>query len=413
MSGSYLSPSQVNWDPQSEADLAQDVAMGLLEETHYLELKGLIPPGKGANKELAKDLAQFGIDGGTILVGAEEKEGLPVLSPVPLPGLCERIEQVAVTRIDPPLFVTCKEIRSSGDDATGYVLVRVPPSVSAPHMVVGVYPARGDKSRRYLSDAEVARHHLARQSSTAGVSKLLDEYIARDPVPAELRKQARLYVVAAPATPRPQMLLGLLDGGSAQARLYGLVGAANEVPGVHETTMLPPCMNHATAFGSRADGVAMTRGLGSNRSIETDAKGEARDVFEIEFTEDGVLRVFNSRLSDHRGDGGAQLILDLTLPQTVRQAINLAAAVAEAVGYGGMWRLGVVATGLAGLELWRSAGYWDVPAYPGDQDEYRQLTTASTSELHQQPGIVTERLVGRYLRTLHLTNDSRVGFFIS
>ena len=37
---------------------------GLLKEQHNLDFKGVLSPGKGANKELAKDLAQFAIDGG-------------------------------------------------------------------------------------------------------------------------------------------------------------------------------------------------------------------------------------------------------------------------------------------------------------------------------------------------------------
>jgi len=414
MSGSYLSPSQVGWNPQSEEALAQAVDLGLLEETHYLELKGLVPPGKVANKELARDLAQFGIDGGVLLVGVREQEGAPLLSPVPLPGLCERIEQVAVTRIDPPLFVACTEIRSAADDSIGYVVVRVPPSASAPHMVDGVYPARGDKSRRQLTDTEVARYHQARQTSTAGLSKLLDEYVARDPVPVELRKQARLFVVASPTNPRPEMLLGLFDGGSAQARLFGLIGAAERVPGLQENALLPPRMSYASSFGTRADGVAMTSGLGINRSVESNTRGDVNDIFEIEFTEEGMLRVFNSRLSDQPSGGSDQRILDTTLPQTVRQTVNLTAGIAQTVGYFGMWKLGVVATGVAGLVIWRDrAGFWDLPPYPSDQNEYRAMTTASTIELYQQPGAVTVRLVGRYLRTLKLSTDPRVTPFIT
>lgn len=413
MPGSYLSPRHVSWDPQTEDALADAANLGLLDETHYLELKGSIPPGRPANKELAKDLAQFGIDGGTILVGVREREGAPALVPIDLAGVCERIEQVAVTRIDPPLFVTCREIRCSGDEAVGYVLVQVPPSASAPHMVDGTYPARGDKSRRHLSDAEVARFHRARLSSETEMSGLLDQYMARDPVPLELRKQARIFVVAAPATSRPQMLLPLLDGGSTHARLVGLMGRASRVPGVREDALLPPNMMYATSLSTRVDGVAMSSGLGIGRSVSPDTQGHVGDIFEIEFAESGVLRVFNSRLSDAPTDGGEQRILDTTLPQTVRQVVNLTAGVADRIGYGGVWNVGVVATGLAGLVLWRDrAGYWDLPPYPSDQTEYREIASASTVELNQQPGAVTERLVGRFLRTLNLSNDARVGPFL-
>lgn len=89
----YLSPAVPRWTPSTEADLAEALANGLLEETHYLELKREVPPGKGANKELARDLAQFAIDGGTLIIGIDAPEGAPTtLSPVPLAQLPERIE---------------------------------------------------------------------------------------------------------------------------------------------------------------------------------------------------------------------------------------------------------------------------------------------------------------------------------
>jgi len=49
--------------PVDEGQLRTMVAQGLLDEGHSLELKRELAPGKAANKELAKDLCQFTIDG--------------------------------------------------------------------------------------------------------------------------------------------------------------------------------------------------------------------------------------------------------------------------------------------------------------------------------------------------------------
>jgi hypothetical protein len=47
-------PGEVpHWVPSSEADVAEAMRQGLLEEGHHLDLKREIPPGRGANKELA------------------------------------------------------------------------------------------------------------------------------------------------------------------------------------------------------------------------------------------------------------------------------------------------------------------------------------------------------------------------
>src|SRR5436190_13555343 len=50
--------------PADEAQLQRMLTQGLLDESHTLELKRELPPGKAANKELAKDLAQFTPDSG-------------------------------------------------------------------------------------------------------------------------------------------------------------------------------------------------------------------------------------------------------------------------------------------------------------------------------------------------------------
>lgn len=55
---------------------------GLLDETHTLEIKREIAAGSGANKELARDLASFAIDGGTYIVGVDETT-TPAVCPGP------------------------------------------------------------------------------------------------------------------------------------------------------------------------------------------------------------------------------------------------------------------------------------------------------------------------------------------
>ena len=59
----YLSAGMPRWTPQNETDLSAAAQRGLLEETHYLDVKREISAGRGANKELARDLASFAVDG--------------------------------------------------------------------------------------------------------------------------------------------------------------------------------------------------------------------------------------------------------------------------------------------------------------------------------------------------------------
>src|SRR5690606_36565253 len=98
----YVSSQHPNLELRSEADLRQAISNELLEENHFLEFKKKIESGKKGNEELARDLAQFAIDGGTLIVGISERGDVLELEPVELRGLKERIEQVARSRIDPP-----------------------------------------------------------------------------------------------------------------------------------------------------------------------------------------------------------------------------------------------------------------------------------------------------------------------
>lgn len=94
MTSIYLSSENPRWIPKTEADLQAAIDGGLLDETHYLDLKEA-PSSKGDNKELARDLASFAVDGGTLLVGIKEDKETRTfeLAPQPLNGLPEKVEQ--------------------------------------------------------------------------------------------------------------------------------------------------------------------------------------------------------------------------------------------------------------------------------------------------------------------------------
>ena len=406
----YLSPQNPRWIPATEDDLAQAARQGLLEETHYLDIKASIPSGGSSNRELARDLASFAVDGGTIIVGVSESDGgAPELTPVHLSGLPERVEQVARSVPDPPVPVTCTPIPASAGPGLGYLLVEVPATGTAPHMVAGVYMGRGDKTKLRLSDAEVVRLHHARERTDEVVARLLDDYIARDPVPASQRRQAHLFVIAVPVRPRPEMLLQARTDGRWTNLLTELTRSGAEFGG--PPPAVRPSLLSASQFGHRADGGALTYNLTEARRIEHE---ESEDAVEIEFSEDGAVRVTHTRFSD--AVEGRQVLFEGAMPDLVRRTVGVAAAVADRTGYLGQWMLGVAATGIAGLPVYGSGRVFAsaLATVGADHLEYRQYTAAAALELQESPGAVTQRLVGRFLRSigydqhsslLHLVTD--------
>ena len=400
MNSIYLSPAQPRWSPTYEQDLQDALAMGLLEETHHLDIKREVPTTRAANKELARDLAQFAVDGGTLLIGVDEVAGAPpALAPTALSGLSERVEQVARSAVDPPLYVASTAIPSAANPDVGYLLVHVPASASAPHMVDGVYYGRGDKVRSRLSDVEVRRLHQGQASAMDAVQAELSRYVSRDPVPKDLRRQAHLFAVAVPATPKPEMLLGLTGADDAYTRLFGLLQRGGNLPyGLGDS--FAPRLLSATSLHRRSDGMALTYGLASGRELEERAPGRfIEDALEVEFGEDGVLRLMTTRLSDDVGGDQGQQVFATMMPILVRQFVGVAAATSQEVGYGGVWNLGVGATGVAGLHLYgRDGGFGATGRVSTDLEFYERFTSGAVAEMVQQPGPVAQRLVGRFVR---------------
>jgi hypothetical protein len=199
----YLSPTVPRLRLESEADLQVAASEGLLVENHFLELKREIPPGKGNNQELAADLASLAVDGGTIMVGVAQRENdAPALVPQPLDGMRERIAEVARTIPDPPLPVTVDRLPSAGDDAIGYLVIHVPASPNAPHMVGCRYWGRGDATKFVLSDPEVRRLHALHRDDEAEADAMIRAEIDRDPIPEGLRVNVRGSVVKRGKTTR-------------------------------------------------------------------------------------------------------------------------------------------------------------------------------------------------------------------
>lgn len=395
----YLSAATPHWHPATEADLQTAVDAGLLVESHYFEMKREIGSTKGANRELARDLAQFAIDGGLLIVGVDEHRNdpsaYPTLYPVALDGLPERVDAIARTIVDAPLAVECTTIPSANDSSAGYLLIRVPVSGTAPHMVDGVYYGRGDTAKRKLSDAEVRALHQSRTVAKSAADDLLEAYVQRDPV-TENRRQAHYFVVAAPAFPRTGMLLDAVSGPQWHELFTELVKPGRAI----DDTMFAPTLSRAAEYFRRHGGVALTSWLTHDRRT-MGYGGSAEDAFELELTEEGAVRMMTTRLSSQLGLDHPQQIITEVLPVLTRQTLAIAAGIAGHTGYQGPWLLACAATGIAGMPT--TAGRLGIGyPIPRDLHEYRETTRASSAELTQMPGLITDRLIGRLLRTAGL-----------
>ncbi|OXZ01504.1 helix-turn-helix domain-containing protein [Streptomyces sp. 2R] len=408
MTSIYLSSDNPRWVPRTEDDLQAAIDGGLFEENHHLDLKKA-PGTKSDNKELARDLASFAIDGGTLVIGVQENKDSRTfeLSPQPLNGLPEKIESVARTIPDPPLAVITEEITAKATDGTGYLIVHIPASPVAPHMVENYYYGRGDKTKYRLGDAEVVTLHARRRSAEADTMTLLRTEMDNDPL-RRVCDQSHLFLVARPAAARRDVCLPITGAPDWQTRLRTLVEQAKSSEAVPATlAQFHPDIDDAYQPHRRARGVALSsRGLNPDRTYAHEQPERVREaVIEVQLFEDGGLRLYMSRLSTgvssryQPEEGEEQQLFDGAAVLLTWRVLELMRLVSEEVGYHGNWAIGAGANRLHGRR--RYAGQSGFPTDDRYSDDtYEETTSTTLAELRDQPGTVTRRLLGPLLRSL-------------
>lgn len=401
----YLSPEIPGWSPRTEADLQAAIDAGLLEESHRLDLKQALHATKGDNKELARDIASFAVDGGTLIIGiGEDKDNRTFFrAPQPLKGLGEKVEQVARTLPDPPLAVVTTDIPSTEDEDQGYLVIHVPASPAAPHMVDGRYHGRGDKTKHVLSDAEVVRLHERRRSTDQDALELLQHEMDRDPV--RHGSNAHLFLLAQPLAGPRDMLLRLTSDLQWGQRLNEFIAKAN-TQALNEVlypnhAIVPSLAVDASHSYRRARGIAAASpDIGPARLFTSDGSGcpQTMRAIELQVGDDGGLRIYSSRLSDEVN--GQQQIFAAAPVVKTRRLLALVVAAAEEAGYFGNWALAVGANRLKGMGAYNSNHGMFGPNAQYDADIYAETTTATWAELTATPGAITRRLTGPLLRAL-------------
>lgn len=393
------------WRPRNEGDIAEVIEAGLLRETHYLDVKREVGDTPGARKESARDLASFALHGGALLIGvAEDKEQRTwSLAPIALDTQAERLENIATLLVDRPLFIRVADIPTADDPSKGYLLVDIPPSPRAPHMVDGTYYGRGDRTRIRLSDAEVVLHHARRESAEVIAGQLLDTEIARDPTPVREQQSGRLYGIAQPVNAQRDVALSLVRTGDTTPLRNLILQPASELGSLAQ---FAPTVRDASTSTSRAEGIAFcsyeASGPGRSQMQDGYTAHDSR-LLDIEIREDAGIRLLMGRMTAEWGrHGSIHAIADGLAVAYTRYLVAWAAGVGEAVGYRGAWGLGIHGTRMRGLQ---SHMYHERlqthhgPTY--DAQDYRGVTRAMHVEMVEQPWEVANRLVGRLIRALN------------
>jgi hypothetical protein len=403
-------PLRRRWIPTDEAAMRDAFDQAILEERNWCELKREIGNTKGATVELARDLASLSVDGGTLIVGLDEDapEGNP-LHPVELSGLAERVEQVAHTRVHPPLLVDSTPVRSAADGAKGYLVVHVPASALAPHQVEGIYYGRGDKTKRRLTDPEVERLFERRKSWSANAFALLDQLMASRGATEEQR-MPQLFVAARPVAGWPEMFRPIVGNRDWQGRLEALrVAVCNDATlndALREQFAKAGGWSGNFSYVRKFDKTASGARIGSTHKLLTPQNFEWSVDFDID--ELGTawfsMGAIGALDQDFNGIKYTGVYID-SMVVAVMELLTAIKLLSEAVGYSSSWDFALALTNLHDSRTIKASipdrlfGYSFGPGF--EAGSYKQSTRADYAELARAPAVVLERLIGLYLRSTH------------
>jgi hypothetical protein len=187
------------WIPKSADEIERATAAAELHETAAFDAKREL----GKSKDIARDVAAMANDGGVLLYGVAEDEHKRPSIPAPflIADAKERVDNIVRMGIaDPPTIITTTHATTI-DPSVGYLVVVVPPSPRAPHMVTI------DKDHRFygrtatgntpLTQGEVDRLYERRQQWEVDREALLAAHIAQAPLPPH-EDFAYIHLVARP-----------------------------------------------------------------------------------------------------------------------------------------------------------------------------------------------------------------------
>ena len=396
-----------SWD-----DLVAAVQAGALNESHWVECKEHIRAKEpGANRETAKDLASLTVDGGVLAIGVRDKKKNQPLTDADvvgtdddIDGLLKRLTHIARgTTVRPAIQIIPGPVLQHPDKPNrAALLISVPASASAPHMVAGSYWGRDAQGKRTLDDVEVDRlFHQRRLRQEDFESRLRALSDTLDPFRGGQRRLAHAYVVARPDLPADGSFMRALEDRNV------LTNELISVWNSRQYRFESPSFLQLDGDQPHPEGIA--------RDFRVDQPSSGDDLGHMHFEadhmrlfvgRDGSVQVASGRGSRPRIDG--RPIVDVKfVAGVVHQVIMLAAQLAAGrLAYTGTWTIGVHINNLAysyGVQrpMFPDAGQ------PYATPEYTRVESTSTAAMIDDPVSIVDDLLHDHARGAGHLGDLR------
>jgi hypothetical protein len=364
------------WVPQSEQEIEGVAKSGGLEETDIFDVKGQLPV---KSQHLASDVAAMATGGGVLLYGVgEDGAGRPTrLTPIPLKGAREKVDQILRAGIAEPPFYRMRVISSMSVADHGYLVLIVPASERAPHMVI----VKGDNRyyRRSLSgnvpmtEAEVAvlyerRHRLQQQANAEIMAQLATNIVA------PTTGIASMHVAIRPVAASPEFFVRATGSGLIVTPAFLALGEACKWLLPTELNVLGRDLSHE-ALHPFAQSLTWKRvPHGHVARAPRDVHQSPMGTVELIVTNDALIRCFVQRVGGQRQQDGPVLIHKEDLAAYVSRLGRMAGRFYEQCGYLGAVDVGIRVTGVLGaVEFLGDYPYDYSEAFRFEDEEYQRV----------------------------------------
>jgi hypothetical protein len=370
------------WVPKTEEEIINAVTGGFVEESPIFDAKKDLPQ---KNQEIAKDIAAMATDGGVLIYGIDEDvNGRPtILNPIPLANQPERITSIVQTSIAEPPFISIATVPTISNQSIGYIIVVVPASERAPHMVIVKgehrYYGRTAKGNRLLNEAEVARLYERRKLLEVDRDKMVEEEIKQAPVPNN-PDSAYLYLVVRPVFRSDDILSKVVPSSERWEKVFN-----DFILSVRKSEIDPidyyPKLRIAGRWTKRTEGF---RG-----NLCGEGTSEPTSILNLQIDFDGSGHFFCGRAAQ-KHEGKLYFIPSLVAGNT-KLFLALFGMIYDKAQYVGLVDVGVALTGLLGSVPPVDNYYSHFTPY--DRNEYRRTARVSAQMLENDSKSVTRQLL--------------------
>jgi schlafen family protein len=380
------------WIPKSVTELEELIPQGIVEESATLDFKAELPHN---SKELAKDVAAMANDGGVLVFGVgEDHHGQPTqLAPIALHGAAERITAIARSAISPAPELEIRTLTKSSENGIGYLVVIIPPSPVAPHMVtVGKenrFYGRTAKSNTPLSEAEIARLYERRKSWRVDREVLLGKLLESAPISPH-PDLGFLHLFAQPAAGTDELLSRATQGEANSTLIQELIGEALNRSAFSRG--FSPGFSYGRTCPISTGWVVYMAEPPSNER-------KPKYILDLEIHFDGSARLFCGRAAERLQDD--LQVFDEGVAETTTRFLSLLGALYERSGYLGPVDLGVGITGIEGAVSYTARRRLDLlQDFVYREGSYTSTTRTSSGRLIEEPIDVAHDLLSRFFHAI-------------